>query len=115
MRLLTNHQINPLNQGLTITAGEPAPGGASRNYFIGGDTVGVNLTFHTGDPKDGINGISNEALLVILIDRMEGFQAGAFKSRDNAIALTHLEEALLRMQKRTRDRMSRGIEGTVAI
>ncbi len=63
-------------------------------------------------PED-MNGITNEALLAVLIDRMRGFQSGQFACRDNAIALTHLEDALMWLQKRTRDRMARGVEGTL--
>jgi hypothetical protein len=42
---------------------------------------------------------------------MRGFQSGQFACRDNAVALTKLEEAMMWLQKRTRDRMSRGVEG----
>jgi hypothetical protein len=43
---------------------------------------------------------------------MQGFQAGPFASRDNACALTKLDEALMWLQKRTRERIERGVEGT---
>ena len=39
----------------------------------------------------GKNGIHNEDLLVIVIDRLRGFQSGPFKCRENAIAITKLE------------------------
>ena len=59
----------------------------------------------------GVNGLSNEALLAILIDRMHGFCEGPFPCRENSIARTHLEEAMMWLQKRTRDRVQRGVEG----
>lgn len=91
------------------------------------------LKFQNGpiqSPSD-FNGITNEALLTVIIDRMRGFQygrkpspvagehddgfdfnsRGKFACRENACALTHLEEALMWLQKRTRDRMARGVEG----
>ena len=74
---------------------------------------------------EDFNGITNEALLAVVIDRMRGFQyatneagerttaPGHYACRENALALTHLEEALFWLQKRTRDRMARGVEGTM--
>lgn len=52
------------------------------------------IDFQAGDPKDvGRNGITEEAVLAILIDRLRCKQeSGA--SRQNEKALTHLEEAL---------------------
>lgn len=125
-RTITDHKVNGLNEAITITVSdEPGPGGANHKYNvvgtaeiipgIGPRAFGVNLRFQSGPvskPED-MNGITNEALLAVLIDRMRGFQSGDFKCRENAIALTHLEEALMWLQKRTRDRMARGVEGSM--
>jgi len=59
----------------------------------------------------GAIGWTNEAVLAVLIDRLEGFQAGEFGCRENAIALTHLQSALLWLEERTTDRKARGVEG----
>ena len=59
----------------------------------------------------GVNGLTNEALIAIVIDRLEGAQEGAFKSRYNALAITALQEAENWLSRRTLDRMSRGVEG----
>ena len=45
-------------------------------------------------------------------DRLKGFQSGDFACRENALALTALEECLLWMNKRVEDRASRGVLGT---
>lgn len=37
---------------------------------------------------------------------------GKYASRENACSLTHTEESLMWLQKRTRDRVARGVEGT---
>jgi hypothetical protein len=60
-----------------------------------------------------VNGISIEALLAIVEDRLLGFQSGQFSCRENSIALTKVQEALLWLAKRTRDRVARGVEGTM--
>lgn len=140
-RTITDHKVNGLNEAITITADAPGSGGASHCYTLfipdsvptkPGVTVHHVLSFQNGpiqSPSD-FNGITNEALLAVLIDRMRGFQhptvntqdggtgfdftqRGRFACRENACALTHLEEALMWLQKRTRDRISRGVEGTL--
>lgn len=60
----------------------------------------------------GVNGICNEDLLIMVVRRLEGFQNSEFKCRENALALTHIEEALLWLRKRTMGRENRGVEGT---
>lgn len=52
--------------------------------------------------------------MAVQIDRLRSFQKGQYACRENAIALTHMEEALMWLQKRTRDRLARGVEGTSA-
>lgn len=154
MRTITDHKLNGLNEAIKITAlDQPGPGGANHDYRISYGTTDGSLPFissvkeirfQNGPINEaGVNGISNEALLAILIDRMRGFQhgrkapiglqrtddssvmtdtntdfdfntRGKYASRENACALTHLEEALMWLQKRTRDRLARGVEGTYA-
>ena len=60
----------------------------------------------------GVNGVTHEALLAILVDRMRSFQAGPYACRENALVLTKLEEAQQWLLSRTRARMVRGVEGT---
>lgn len=81
----------------------------------GKSSVCVELDFQRGPIKEtGVNGITHEVLLAILIDRLKGFQSGAFACPENAMALAHLEAALemLHSRTRTRKRMARGVEGT---
>lgn len=56
------------------------------------------------------NGTTNEDVLAVLIDRLNYLQ-GKFPCRENAVALTHIETALLWLNKRTTDRKARGVEG----
>ncbi len=73
------------------------------------------ISFQNGPIKEvGVNGVTHEALLAILIDRLRSFQAGPYSNRANAIALTKMEEALMWLQQRTRERIKRGVEGTHA-
>lgn len=116
MRSITIHHGSELNAKLDITADEKGEGGASHRYAITPEnTVGVNLAeikFQEGAMREvGFNGVSDEALLSIVIDRLRGFQSGPFSCRENALALTKLEESLHWLNARTRDRMSRGVQG----
>jgi len=56
------------------------------------------------------DGTTNEEVLRVLIDRMNSLQA-KFPCRENAIATTHFETGLLWLEKRTADRLARGVEG----
>lgn len=88
---------------------QTAPEGAN----ITEDCIFAKVKFQHGAIKEnGINGCQNEDLIAIVIDRLQGFQAGEFSCRENAIAITKLEEALLWLNKRTADRVKRGVEGT---
>ena len=118
-RELTSHKVNGLNESLTIAViDEPGQGNACHEYRIYHkdclyEKEMCNVSFQNGPIlESGVNGISNEALLAIVEDRLAGFQSGQFACRENAIALTKIQEAMMWLQKRTRDRMSRGVEGT---
>ena len=60
----------------------------------------------------GVNGCHQEDLLAIVIHRLQCFQAGPFACRENALALTKLEEAMHWLNSRTDNRQKRGVEGT---
>ena len=122
-RELTSHKVNGLNECIKVEALDgPGPGNASHLYRIGGiqgpldhhPIPTVEIRFQNGGISEvGANGLSNEALLAVVEDRLIGFQSGPFACRENAVALTKLQEAMMWLQKRTRDRMSRGVEGTM--
>ncbi|RPH88532.1 MAG: hypothetical protein EHM32_01115 [Spirochaetales bacterium] len=76
----------------------------------------VTADFQNGPLKEsGVNGCHNEDLIAIVIDRLNGFQSGDYNCRENALALTKLEEALHWLNHRTAARQVRGVEGTHAI
>lgn len=124
-RELYDHKVpGTMNNDLAIVVlDEPGQGNACHKYAICTPHDSFNqelnagmvqhLVFQNGPLKEvGINGITNEALLAVVIDRLRGFQSGQFACRENALALTDLESSLMWLQKRTRDRLSRGVEGT---
>lgn len=127
MRTLNEHKVNPANDTLEIeVTDKPGAGGANHRYVISGHDTGSNPSAETHDtlfssvilfqngpiPEVGVNGVTHEALLAIVADRLRSFQAGPFACKANACALTHIEEAQHWLQQRTLERMRRGVEGT---
>lgn len=97
---------------------DPGPGDGCHKYQveIQSEHSGANLIeiveFQKGPVKEvGLNGIQNEHLLAMVIHRLQGFQSGPYACRENALALTKLEEAMMWMKARTKDRAKRGVEG----
>lgn len=134
MRTINDHKVNPANDTLTITVQDaPGSGGANHLYMIEGFDTSSNASdpftsrhgqpakhatvlFQNGPiPEVGVNGVTHEALLAIVADRLRSFQAGPFACKANACALTHIEEAQHWLQQRTIERMRRGVEGTHAV
>lgn len=130
-RQLDGHKVNPANDVLTIEVlDEPGSGGANHLYEIRGYNSASNASdpffgrygkaadhstvlFQNGPIAEvGVNGVTHEALIAILVDRLEAFQDGPFANKYNADALEHLRAAQEALLSRTRERMNRGVEGT---
>ncbi len=127
-RTLSSHKVNPANDKIDIEALDArGSGGANHMYRVSGFTADYpEPTPECGDPgrddiirfqngpiaEYGVNGVTQEVLLAICIDRLECFQSGPYACYENAMALIKLQEAQMWLQKRTRDRMARGVEGT---
>lgn len=119
-RKLTSHIVNGLNERITIEVmDEPGSGNAHHEYQLtveksDGSRSYCYVKFQKGPIQEvGFNGFSNEALLAVLIDRMECFQSGPFACNENAAALANLLAAMENLQSRTKARMARGVEGTL--
>lgn len=104
-----------------VVVDDRGQGGANHEYTIESVPSVENypvavfgrVSFQNGPVKEfGINGCHQEDLLAIVIDRLEGFQAGPYACRENALALTKIQEALHWLNHRTEDRKRRGVEGT---
>lgn len=72
----------------------------------------LNIQFQEGTRKEmGNNGLLVEEALSQCVDKLNQYQSEV-PCRENAIAITHIETAILWLEKRTQDRVSRGVEGT---
>lgn len=63
-----------------------------------------------GVAERGVNGLTNEALLAILIHRTEVLNK-RFPCEENDLAIRAMEEALGNFNVRTKRRLARGVEG----
>jgi hypothetical protein len=126
-RAITFHKIDPsgiaphaYNDQLDIVAADaPGAGGAHHHYEIhlpadaSASRAVVPIVFQHGPlSEDHARGLTNEALLAIVIDRLNSFQAGSYACQENAEALVHLHDAMESLHDRTRARVARGVEGT---
>ncbi len=107
-------------------ADEIGPGGANHRYIIckegetcwcdGSNFIGVvaEILLQRGPRKDknSQHGVIDSDLLEIVRDRLKSFQEGPFATRENACALTHIEEALMWLNRRVEDRIERNVLGT---
>lgn len=94
-----------------IQKADPSNGASMKS---GNDIANESVIhFQKGPVKEnGINGCHQEDLLVIVIHRLQDFQRGPYACRENAIALTKIEEAIHWLNHRTKARQDRGIEGS---
>lgn len=102
---------------------EKGCGGANHHYKVVYSTIdfddriektAADIQFQCGPRKefDSVHGVLDADLLEIVRDRLKGFQSGEYACRENACALTHIEEALMWMNRRVEDRIERNVLGT---
>lgn len=128
-KLITIQKRNKLNDVYRVDA--PGVGGACHKYIVvksasqPSDKAAGYLDFEKSDivgeiafqhgPRsftESVHGVLDTDLLEIVRDRLVAFNKGEFATRENAIAITKIEEALLWMNKRVEDRAERGVLGT---
>ncbi|HXG86113.1 MAG TPA: hypothetical protein VNI84_18985 [Pyrinomonadaceae bacterium] len=125
-RSIRDHQNNKFNRECVsvMTCDDRSSDGANHKYEI---TVWKNaqtsdsndelvehckLNFQNGGLKEvGANGITDQSLIAVVMDRIRGFNDGPFRCRENSMVITKLEEAMMWMEKRSNDRARRGVEG----
>ena len=118
-KLSTIQKREKLNDVYAI--GEKGNGGGNHSYIVykkdrkeDSDIVG-EVYFQNGarNTVGSEPGVLDTDLLEIVRHRLQCFQQGDYATRENAIALTHIEEALLWMNKRVEDRIERNVLGTM--
>ena len=101
---------------------EKGPGNANHIYEVR-PVEGITeyscyarICFQEGPIREsGENGIHNEDLIAIVIDRLHGFQEGPYACKENGKALVNLHTSLIWLRTRTKKREARGVEGSSKI
>lgn len=122
MREIHDHKSclagDPSDNIRVLALDERGPGNANHEYVIEVGNTGpwkAAVYFQKGPLQESsFNGVSNEAVLAIVIDRLRGFQSGPFACPENGKALACLEEAMVALHSRTKNRMLRHVEGPSA-
>ena len=98
-------------ESLTVINGEDVLGHEYLIYHEDSDLT-VHIEFQT-DPGSGVgvNGITTESLLAVLIHRTKHLN-NELPCKENANAITSMESALMWLELRTQDRTTRNVEGT---
>ena len=128
-QLSTIQKLENLNDVFAIDV--PGPGGAHHLYQVCKHNTGriseedgtfrtrpenmvltVQMQYGGRNAAWSISGAVDADLLEIVRDRLRDFQAGPYSCRENACALTHIEEALMWLNRRVEDRITRGVLGT---
>lgn len=101
---------------LKIFAGPDGAGSAPHYYKVstsgadGKPTWAVcQIALQEGHPKDGVNGIGVQSLLLVVLDFLQKANAGEFRCRETAVTITKIEEALQWNKQRELDRKQRGV------
>lgn len=108
MRIHTDHNGVAVNAVAALADGADVEG---HQYVVVTGAKSVTIDFQRGPvPANGVNGLTNEALLAILIHRTRHLN-NKFSSAENVRAIDHMEQALMCFEVRTARRMVRGVEG----
>ncbi len=106
---LTDHEVNAYNETITVLRGY---GSAAAPWLYTVQFPNAPKAYMLPFRHDQDDGFTNEVLLAIVLDRLRAFQSGALACRENALAITKLEEALHWLGHRSKQRTTRGVEGT---
>lgn len=117
-----HHDGHGLNEDIVIQSDDRDPNGGNSAHvydlFMVEDPNAVPvqigfIQFQHGPRgvKGSKAGATEAAILAILIDRLEGFQAGPYACGENTAQLLHLRIALALTKQRADERAARGVLG----
>lgn len=117
--LKTKGDVKPVNENSTLftevyaeVISNPI---APSDYFVFDKKGGLlkRIEFQHGSVSEyGLNGVFNEDLINMVLDRLKHYQDSKFKCIENEKAIFHLEKALAILNERTKRRSDKGILDT---
>lgn len=109
-----HHDGHGLNESIILASDEPDGSGAAHRYVASINEVEVaSIQFQKGPRNlpESTPGMTEAAVLAVLIDRLRGFQAGPYACAENGTMLIALENALTWTKARADERAARGVLG----
>lgn len=108
MRIYTDHNGVAVNAISSLADGTDVEG---HEYQILSGPKTTAISFQLGGVADnGVNGLTNEALMNVVLHRLL-FLDAKFPCEENKRAIAHLSTSLAALESRTAGRMARGVEG----
>lgn len=109
---MTSELVLTVNNNVSPLTGLPAGGSV--------EALGISIEWQDGplgrgDERKEPNGAFVEGVLIGVLQRLQFYQTvsdGRFACRENALAITKIEEAVHWLNARTQAREARGVEGT---
>lgn len=113
-----HYNVNPTLKAENKVDEDGNPTGGSVNLRIGENRNPLRVQWQDG-PRGQVgtdellppNGAFVEDVLWAALQRLEFFNAGKFRCRENSIAITKIEEALFILKDRQLSRSERNVEG----
>ena len=100
--MMMNCGVNKMDLGLIIKGGRS---------FVTTYKTEITFKIQNGPIKEvGVNGCQIEELGKVWLEILQHFNKD-FPCRENSITITKIQEALMWQEKRTQDRVKRGVEG----
>jgi hypothetical protein len=116
MREIETHKVNcvnnDVNKCILLIAMDTLTDGANSAYKAVWNDTEMIIPFQNGPiVSDTVHGLTDEVLLTIVADRLEGFQRGPYICAENSIALFYVQSALNALKARIIQRATRGRDG----
>ena len=109
MALETLKEVTEIN-GVTVYTNNWTSGG-DRHIEINHEDNAITFKIQNGPIKEnGINGCQVDEIIRTAKTIIEGLNY-KFPCRENSVAITKLDEALMWLEERKKDRIKRGVEG----
>lgn len=71
------------------------------------------VPWQTGPVREvGVNGVQADDVLEQVLDYLRAVNTPPYGSRETSLAITNIEQGLMWLRERTRQREARGVEGT---
>lgn len=106
------YAVNEIGRPSEIPTEQPVAPDVPRYVTVDHTTNTISVKIQNGPIKEaGVNGAQIDTLIELGKAIIDGLNT-KFPCRENSMAITKLDESLMWLDKRTKDRVARNVEGT---